>query len=116
MKRKVDSNSDYIDYAEAYDSLYADYGGIAGYFYITDNGGDTIIPSQHIVAKDAFTKESHEFRIASPQDKRLRVVGGAFYQKQDHRIHQDYQIAGLGSDLSVNGLPGTLADQARARR
>ena len=108
MKRKIDSQSDYTDYAEAYDSLYADSGGIAGYFYITDNAGNTVIPSQHIVGQSEFTKESQEFRIASPQDKRLRMVGGAFYQKQDHLIHQDYQIAGLASALSVNGLPGTL--------
>lgn len=108
MKRKIDSQSDYTDYAEAYDALYASYGGIAGYFYITDNAGNQIIPSQHIVGEDDFTKESHEFRISSPQDKPLRFVGGAFYQKQDHMIHQDYQIAGLGSAVSVNGLPGTL--------
>ena len=108
MKRQIDSQSDYTDYAEAYDALYADYGGFAGYFYITDNAGDQVIPSQHIVGEDEFTKESHEFRIASPQDKRLRVVGGAFYQKQYHMIHQDYQITGLADALSVNGMPGTL--------
>lgn len=108
MKRKTDTNSDYTDYAEAYDALYADYGGIAGYVYVTDNVGDPILPLQHIVGKSTYTKESHEFRISSPQDKALRVVGGAFYQNQEHKIFEDYKIAGLGTAVSVNGLPGTL--------
>ena len=108
MKRKIDANTDYTDYAEAYDALYADYGGIAGYLYVTDNAGNPVMPSQRIVGEDDFTKESHEFRISSPQDKALRIVGGAFYQMQEHLIHQDYKVAGLGSAVSVNGLPGTL--------
>jgi outer membrane receptor protein involved in Fe transport len=36
------------------------------------------------------------------------VVGGLFYQRQSNLIHQDYQVAGLADDLSVNGKPGTL--------
>jgi outer membrane receptor protein involved in Fe transport len=108
MKRKINAVSDYIDYAEAYDSLYSSYGGIAGYFYFHDNAGNNILPIQRIVGKDQFNKLSQELRISSPQDKPLRVVGGLFYQRQFHRIHQDYQVTGLASNLSVNGLPGTL--------
>ena len=108
MKRKVDSQSDYSDYAEAYDALLADYGGLAGAFYFNDNAGNQIIPFQRVVGENEYAKESQEFRIASPQDKRLRVVGGAFYQKQYHLIDYDFKVAGLAGALSVNGLPGTL--------
>jgi outer membrane receptor protein involved in Fe transport len=108
LERKINSSSDYTDYAEAYDNLYSGSGGIAGYFYFTDNAGNTINPSQRIVGRDHFTKDSQELRIASPADSRLRFVGGLFYQRQTHRIHQDYQVAGLGADVSVNGFPGTL--------
>jgi outer membrane receptor protein involved in Fe transport len=106
--RKINTSNDYTDYAEAYDNLYSSYGGLAGYFYFLDNGGNTINPSQHIIGRDKFTKMSHELRVASPADKRLRFVGGLFYQRQYHRIHQDYQVTGLGSAVSVNGFPGTL--------
>jgi iron complex outermembrane receptor protein len=106
--RKINTSNDYTDYAEAYDNLYSSYGGLAGYFYFLDNAGNTINPSQHIIGRDKFTKMSHELRIASPADKRLRFVGGLFYQRQYHRIHQDYQVTGLGSAVSVNGFPGTL--------
>lgn len=51
---------------------------------------------------------SHELRIASPADKPVRVIAGAFYQRQSNFIHQDYRVDGLAPDLSVNGFPGTL--------
>lgn len=108
MKRKINASSDYTDYAEAYDALYASYGGIANYFYFHDNAGNQVAPIQQIVGKDSFNKLSQELRIASPTDSRFRVVGGLFYQRQYHRIHQDYQVAGLADAMSVNGFPGTL--------
>lgn len=108
LDRKIDSSSDYTDYAEAYDDLYSGVGGLAGYFYFLDNAGNTIDPTQHVIGRSHFTKMSHELRIASPSDKRLRLVAGLFYQRQYHRIHQDYQVTGLGAQVSVNGFPGTL--------
>ena len=108
LDRRINTSNDYTDYAEAYDSLYSGVGGIAGYFYFTDNAGRQIDPSQHIIGRDHFTKMSHELRLASPAENRLRFVGGLFYQRQFHRIHQDYQVTNLASALSVNGFPGTL--------
>ena len=70
--------------------------------------GNPIDPSQHIIGRDHFTKMSHELRIASPATNPLRFVGGLFYQRQTHLIHQDYQVTNLASALSVNGFPGTL--------
>lgn len=108
MDRKRNSSSDYTDYAEAYDALYADYGGLAGYFYYQDNAGNTILPLQHIDGSDHFRRISQELRISSPAEEPFRIVGGVFYQRQSNLIHQDYKIDNLGADVSVNGLPGTL--------
>jgi outer membrane receptor protein involved in Fe transport len=108
LDRKRSSSSDYTDYAETYDNLYSSYGGIANYFYFSDSAGNTIDPRQKVLGSDHFKKLSQEFRIASPQDKRFRVVAGAFYQRQTNAIHQDYQVANLDPALSVNGIPGTL--------
>ena len=108
LNRKINARTDYIDYAEAYDSLYASYGGIAGYFSFVNDAGATINPTQIIVGEDKITKMSQEFRVASPQENRFRVVTGLFYQRQTHGIHQDYQVAGLAANRSVNGIPGTL--------
>ncbi|MFL6844046.1 MAG: TonB-dependent receptor [Allosphingosinicella sp.] len=108
LDRKINSSADYTDYAEAYDSLYEGAGGLASYFYFQDNAGNTIDPSQHIIGRDHFTKMSHELRVASPAENRFRVIAGLFYQRQFHFIHQDYQVTGLGPQVSVNTVPGTL--------
>ncbi|MES3151742.1 TonB-dependent receptor [Sphingomonas faeni] len=109
LDRKTYTSSDYTDYAEAYDSMYAYAGGLAGeYFAYRDNAGRTIDPRQKIIGTDHFKKTSQELRVASPSTDRFRIVAGAFYQRQTNAIFQDYQVANLGTAVSVNGSPGTL--------
>lgn len=108
LDRKTYSSSDYTDYSEAYDNLYASVGGLAGYFYYLDNAGNTIDPRQRVIGTDHFKKTSQELRVASPAEDPFRIVAGMFYQRQSNLIHQDYQIPNLGADVSVNGSPGTL--------
>ena len=111
MDRPTYTLSDYADYADAYDQLYATYSpayaGLA-YFYYQDSAGNFINPQQYIVGTDHFRKLSQELRIASPADKPVRVIAGAFWQRQSNFIHQDYKIDNLDPALSVNGSPGTL--------
>ncbi|MBB4101313.1 TonB-dependent receptor [Sphingomonas kyeonggiensis] len=108
LDRKAYSATDYTDYSEAYDNLYASVGGLAGYFYYQDNAGNTIDPRQWVIGTDHFKKTSQELRVASPSSDRFRIVAGMFYQRQSNLIHQDYKIPGLGTAVSVNGSPGTL--------
>ena len=108
LDRKTFSSSDYTDYAEAYDSLYESVGGLAYYFAYTDALGNTTNPSQLVIGSDHFKKLSQELRFSSPADKPLRMVAGAFFQRQSNDIFQDYQIPNLGPLMSVNGNPGTL--------
>jgi len=98
MKRQIDGEFDYVDYAYFYDKL----AGYGAYFY--DNAGDYINPNQYIQSDDSFTKMSHELRFTSPVEKRVRLVGGLFYQRQTHNIEQNYIIDNL-TDLFV--VPGT---------
>jgi outer membrane receptor protein involved in Fe transport len=108
MDRKRYATTDYTDYTDAYDAAYAAYGGILDYFYYKDNAGNNVDPRQHIIGTDHFTKMSHELRIASPADKPIRALVGAFYQKQTNHIFQNYLVDNLATDLSVEGYPGTL--------
>lgn len=102
LKRNQEESTDYNDYSFWYDTL-LQYGA-----YIHDNSGALINPSEFITDRDHYTSSSHELRIASPSDDRLRLVAGAFWQKQKHDIMQDYQINDLASDLSVPGWPNTI--------
>ncbi|WP_121053069.1 TonB-dependent receptor [Sphingosinicella microcystinivorans] len=101
MKRKINSQSDYVDYAYFYDALYE----AGGSFY--DNDGELVNPNQYIVGIDRFKKQSHELRIASPADKPLRFIGGVFYQRQSHNIEQNYIIDNIADAITV---PGTDSD------
>jgi len=118
LDRKDYTESDYTDYAEAYDSLYSYYGGIAGYLSIQDSLGNTIDPRQHITGTNHFKKMSHELRVASPSSDPFRLVAGMFMQRQSNDIYQDYMIDDLAPELSVNGSPGTvwLTKQKRVDR
>jgi outer membrane receptor protein involved in Fe transport len=113
MKRVIHSQSDYSDYSFFYDQAPFYYGS-----YIYDNGGNLIDPSQYIHGRDGFSKQSHELRISSPKDNRLRFIGGLFYERQTHNILQRYIINNLATVISVPGWPNTLwlTDQQRVDR
>jgi iron complex outermembrane receptor protein len=108
MDRKRFATTDYTDYTDVYDAAYASVGGTLDYFYFRDNAGNNVDPRQHIVGTDHFTKMSHELRIATPSDKPVRAILGAFYQKQTNHIFQNYLVDNLATDLSIPGYPGTL--------
>ena len=108
LDRKRFATTDYTDYTDAYDAYYSSVGGLLGYQTWEDNAGNIIDPRQHITGTDHFTKQSHELRVASPSDKPIRALIGAFYQRQTNHIFQDYLVDNLADDLSVTGYPGTL--------
>ncbi len=102
LKRNQEEQTDYADYGFWYDALY----GSGAYF--SDNSGALINPSQHISDWDRYTNNSHELRLVSPADERLRLVAGVFWQKQKHDITQDYQVDGLADEFSVTGWKDTI--------
>jgi outer membrane receptor protein involved in Fe transport len=102
LKRDVDTETDYSDYGFWYDTLF----GYGAYFY--DDNGDLVNPAQYIQAKDGYKKTSHELRIASSQENRLRFVAGLFWMDQSHDIEQRYRVDNLASSLSVRGWEDTI--------
>ncbi|HKE97269.1 MAG TPA: TonB-dependent receptor [Povalibacter sp.] len=110
LKRDVDTQSDYSDYSYFYDVLY-------NYVWYND-AGDVIDPTQYIQGKDRYQRQSHELRLSSPSDWRVRFVTGLYYQRQQHGIEQRYKIDDLMSDYEVTGWPDTiwLTEQQRVDR
>ena len=117
LTRNTHEQQDYTDYSLYYDSAYGK--------YFVDNAGNLINPAQTIIGRDHYTKYSHELRVSSPKEYRVRFVGGLFLERQVHEILQDYVVDNgdpLGSvppnDVSVPGWPGTLwlTDQERVDR
>ncbi|HEY5721899.1 MAG TPA: TonB-dependent receptor [Allosphingosinicella sp.] len=112
MTRQIDGASDYVDYAYFYDAL----AGYGTYFY--DNAANLVNPNQYIISDDHFTKQSHEFRFASPSEKKVRLIAGLFYQRQSHDIEQNYIIDNIADSLTVPGTASNiwLTQQVRVDR
>jgi iron complex outermembrane recepter protein len=110
LNRQQVEHNDYNDYSFWYDQQPYGYGS-----YIYDNNGALINPSQYIIGKDHYKMDSHELRIASPKEDRLRLVGGVFWEKSVHDIEQRYMINGFSDSLTVPGWPNTiwLTEQVR---
>ena len=93
LDRNVDGSFDYSDYSYWYDNTYT-----TGFFtdLFFDNAGNAINPDASFSNEDHYTKVSHEIRVSTPQDKRVRGLLGFFYQKQYHDFYQEFgQIEGL---------------------
>jgi outer membrane receptor protein involved in Fe transport len=97
LTRDVDTESDYSDYSYWYDTLLG-----YGYYFVDDNGS-TIDPTQYIQGRDLYDRYTHEIRIASDAEQRLRFVAGAFVQRQEHDIQQVYKVDGIGDQITVTG-------------
>jgi outer membrane receptor protein involved in Fe transport len=110
LKRNVDTEQDYSDYSLFYDISYG--------YTVYNDAGDTIEPTQYIQGKDRYKRQSHEFRLSTPGDKRVRFVGGLFYQRQQHLIEQRYKIDNLTPVYEVTDWPDTiwLTEQKRVDR
>jgi len=110
MHRPNYSTSDYTDYTDAYEAYYNNFydEGLTDAQDYTDNAGNLIDPRQHITGKNNFKKLSQELRIASPVENPIRVLAGAFYQKQTNDIYQNYMIDGLNDAASVPEWPSTV--------
>ena len=102
LRRRVDQAVDYSDYSYFYDAL----AGYGAYFY--DNADNLVNPNQYIEAVDRYRKMSHELRFTSPADKRVRLVGGLFYQRQKHNIEQDYIIDNIADAITVPGTDSNI--------
>jgi iron complex outermembrane receptor protein len=118
LDRTVDSESDYSDYGFWYDE-FADYG--AYFCSQVDSEGVCdpnfyVDPSQYIQARDGYAKSTHELRISSPDDQRLRFVAGMFWQDSRHDIFQRYKVDNLVQDYEVNGWPDTIWLTTQVRR
>ena len=102
LERDFDGSFDYSDY-----SYWYDVGDTSGYYgnMFTDNNGDRLAVQGHtFINNDHYTKTSHELRISTSQENRVRGLLGFFYQKQFHDFYQPFgNLPGLADDLGPNG-------------
>jgi iron complex outermembrane recepter protein len=112
LDRAVDGAFDYSDYSYWYDQTYTS--GFFEHLFVTNAGAATPFedrtaadlvsnPDAAFSNDDNYTKVSHELRISTPQDKRVRGLLGFFYQKQYHDFYQEFgRINGLAREMLLN--------------
>ncbi|MEZ5500038.1 MAG: TonB-dependent receptor [Steroidobacteraceae bacterium] len=120
LKRDATGLTDYADYTYWYDQYYASFGtGACFSCYFYDNAGDPVAnPSQYFRSNDRYNKISHEVRLSTPKENRVRAVFGYFWQRQVHNIEQRYMVDGIADAITVTGWPDTiwLTEQQRVDR
>ena len=112
LDREVDGSFDYSDYSYWYDTVYTT-GYYADLHFLSSgdrsvpnqffgDAGTRIMPGARFINDDGYEKTSHEIRISSPQDARVRFQVGAFYQKQEHDFQQRWVVEGLAPSMWPN--------------
>jgi iron complex outermembrane receptor protein len=112
LKRDTAVHTDYSDYTLAYQ-------GSASYasLWVGPNGA-TINPIQQERNRGRYQMVSQELRFTSPKEYPVRVVGGLYYQRQQHQIESNFVIPGLDPKYAVTGWPDTwwLTEEMRVDR
>jgi len=98
--RHVDTQADYSGYTVSYyESAGTDYTSFIG------ANGKNLDPSQLYHVHHAYTKQTHELRVASPSTDRFRLTAGMFMQRQTDRVAADYVIPGLATAQGAPAVP-----------
>ena len=112
LDREVDGSFDYSDYSYWYDTAYttgyyadlhfANSGDRAVVNQFFPDAGTRIMGGAYFTNDDGYKKTSHELRISSPQDNRVRGLVGLFYQNQKHDFQQHWRVDGLADSMEPN--------------
>ncbi|MFI4869713.1 MAG: TonB-dependent receptor [Steroidobacterales bacterium] len=105
LNRTVQTQSDYSQYYYDLDVAYQATPQYYGDHY-RDDAGNLIAPAVDVLSSYRYEKVSHELRVSSPQDWRLRFVAGLFLQHQLDDTRDEFRINDLAASLSVTGYPG----------
>jgi len=97
LDRDADSVSDYTHYAQYLDNYYALYSGCYHYDGSTLNCTN---PAQFISGDEAFTRQSHEVRLQSSDQSRLRWTVGLFAQRQEHDFDLSWNVPDMDPDFN----------------
>jgi outer membrane receptor protein involved in Fe transport len=99
LDRNFEGQFDYSEYSYWYNIAYTYFTSL-----YPNSDGEIINPSHAFSNDDQYKKTSHEIRISSPQDRRVRGLLGFFYQKQEHDFYQEFgRIRNLALRRTPNG-------------
>ena len=123
LERDVGGSEDYADYAYWYDAAYT-----TGYYADLhfSNSGPRTIENQWYPAEagtrnmqgymqqffDYYERTTHELRITTDQEKRVRGMLGFFFMDSYHDFTTNYVAPGLGDYMEMHGGTPSLTEDA----
>jgi len=103
LVRNVDQVGDYTNYARG---KYADYYQCYGPAYDTSLTPTCYSPSATWHSTERNTHQQHELRVSTPDDWRLRAIGGAFWEKNVLYDQTAWHYKSI-PPCTTNATPGT---------
>ena len=100
LDRENISEYDYSDYTE-YWASYSEYFSGATWCVYYNVAGECAIGTQYVGGFEQYTRTSHELRLQSSSDERIRWLVGAFYQSQEHDFDLQWIVPDLDPALTV---------------
>lgn len=118
LDRHVDQQQDYTNYSRG---QYAEYyqcnlpGSTVNGVTTPANGGNCYSPSGYWTDHEAVTHQSHEIRLSTPDDRRVRALGGLFYE--NYTIHEqvDWHYGTNPNFVPIAPPPGATANNPNVR-
>ncbi len=111
LDRDVQYVNDYSEYAE-YSSFIDYYTCEYAYSYVSYgyeffNCNDPRIQFEN---DNKFTRQTHEFRVLSDENQRLRFLAGFFYDRQELDYMFEYRIPEIQPGMAISFSPGAASD------
>ena len=118
LDRNSDQQQDYTNYSRG---AYAEYyqcnlpGSVVNGVTTPANGGNCYSPSGYWTEHENTTHQSHEMRLSTPEDWRLRGLVGVFWE--DFTIHdqEDWFYTSNPNFVQIAPPPGTTANNPSVR-
>jgi iron complex outermembrane receptor protein len=96
LTRHISQQGDYTNYARATYGIFYQCTGAANYYFGTFGGPPFCHePTGYWTDKVRNTHQSHEFRISTPSDSRIRLIAGAFYESFRIEDNQDWDYKSI---------------------
>ena len=92
LDRDVEWSNDYSEYSDYYLTagfVEAYYSCYVSYFGTCDD------PSMNFLVEDEYKRSTHEIRLSSAQDQRVRWIAGVFYEEDEHSYDQEWHIPAM---------------------
>ncbi|MBL4603319.1 MAG: TonB-dependent receptor, partial [Emcibacteraceae bacterium] len=116
LDRHLESQGDYVGYSEYLEDLYGASGSSC--LYYNADGVTCANPNQRLTGDEFFKRQSHELRVTTPAENRVRGIAGVFYQKQKHDFDLQWLVPDSDTAISVieNGHTVWQTKQVREDR